>query len=99
MPGPPPPKVYAVEISTENYLDADKHPERIPEDSITYIGRRYARACRDETSIEDLHPFCVFDHLKKGLPVCGTDKQPLCKKYCDAVTDDARAKRLKIAKD
>ena len=41
----------------------------------------------------------MFDHLKKGLPVCGTDKHPLCKKYCDAVTDDARAKRLKIAKD
>ena len=30
--------------------------------------------------------------------MCGVDDQPLCKKYCKAMIEDARAKRLKRAK-
>ena len=44
---PPPPKVLVVEITAKNYLNDDELPDYIPTENITYMGRRYARACRD----------------------------------------------------
>ena len=96
---PTPPKDYFVEITKDNHLNADLFPPHISKENITYMERRYARGCRDETSCGDLHPFCVVDQMKNGLPVCEVDGQPPCAKYCKAMTDDARKKRQKRAKD
>ena len=87
-------KNIPVEITAENAYDDEKLPEHVNFENIRYNGRHYARADLQQCAAWSEHPFCEYNYVKAGVPLCGKDREEKSCKYCMKMSAGDRQHRL-----